>query len=127
MASEFCPRCGIPRVGALRFCRSCGLDYDALPSVLQPPASPTVAQPAAGARAPTPAGTPMKNVGMLPTTRYSLIALYVIVLMAGAMLKVMEPALWFVAWSVIWVIVFFVWNAIRQAQVDIEYQRRIGR
>lgn len=29
MASEFCPRCGQPRVGSLRFCRSCGFDFDA--------------------------------------------------------------------------------------------------
>jgi hypothetical protein len=28
MASEYCPRCGAPRVGALRYCRSCQFDFD---------------------------------------------------------------------------------------------------
>jgi hypothetical protein len=27
---DFCPRCGTPRVGSFRFCRSCGLDFDAV-------------------------------------------------------------------------------------------------
>lgn len=29
MASGLCPTCGTPRVGSFRFCRSCGLDFDA--------------------------------------------------------------------------------------------------
>lgn len=29
MASDLCPTCGTPRVGSFRFCRSCGLDFDA--------------------------------------------------------------------------------------------------
>jgi hypothetical protein len=36
MPSEFCPRCGAARIGALRFCRSCGYDFDAQPTT-QPP------------------------------------------------------------------------------------------
>ena len=32
MASSFCPKCGTPRAGAFRFCRTCGLDLDAIPS-----------------------------------------------------------------------------------------------
>jgi hypothetical protein len=36
MASEFCPRCGAARIGALKFCRSCGFDFDAQ-DVAQPP------------------------------------------------------------------------------------------
>src|SRR4029079_41334 len=32
MATAFCPRCGTPRTGALRFCRSCAHDFDALPA-----------------------------------------------------------------------------------------------
>ena len=30
MASSFCPSCGTPRTGNFRFCRKCGLDFDAL-------------------------------------------------------------------------------------------------
>jgi len=28
MGSQFCPKCGTPRVGAFRFCRSCQFDFD---------------------------------------------------------------------------------------------------
>jgi hypothetical protein len=53
MSGEFCPNCGTGRIGALRFCRSCGFDYDSLagaaPSVagLSAPAeqTPPVVQP----------------------------------------------------------------------------------
>ena len=37
MASGFCPRCGETRVGAFRFCRKCGLDFDS-PEAAAPPA-----------------------------------------------------------------------------------------
>lgn len=30
MATTFCPKCGTPRVGNFRYCRSCQLDFDAL-------------------------------------------------------------------------------------------------
>ena len=33
--SEFCPRCAEPRVGAFRYCRRCGFDFDAPPTSLQ--------------------------------------------------------------------------------------------
>jgi len=36
MASAFCPRCGTPRAGSFRFCRSCGLDFDDVPSSAGP-------------------------------------------------------------------------------------------
>ena len=32
MSAEFCPQCGSQRTGSFRFCRSCGLDFDALRS-----------------------------------------------------------------------------------------------
>jgi hypothetical protein len=38
MAFSFCPRCGTPRLGAFRFCRTCELDFDALTSA--PPTEP---------------------------------------------------------------------------------------
>jgi hypothetical protein len=31
MATEFCPRCGLPRTGAFRFCRACQFDFDSAP------------------------------------------------------------------------------------------------
>ena len=40
MASSFCPRCGTQRTGALRFCRSCGLDFDADASPAAPAPTP---------------------------------------------------------------------------------------
>ena len=50
MGSAFCPRCGTPRVGAFRFCRSCQFDFDdiahgaGVPGTA--PASPTLQTPA---------------------------------------------------------------------------------
>lgn len=49
-AQEFCPQCGNARIGAFRFCRSCGFDYDSSP----PPNS--VPRPAA----------PIANTGARP-------------------------------------------------------------
>ena len=43
MVSTFCPNCGTPRVGSLRFCRSCQFDFDAIGT--SPPVSPGVFQP----------------------------------------------------------------------------------
>ena len=36
-ALTFCPQCGVHRVGALRFCRGCGFDFD---SIVSPPTNP---------------------------------------------------------------------------------------
>jgi hypothetical protein len=50
-SQTFCPNCGTARQGAFRFCRSCGLDFDAVPEA--PPklawavAAPTTATPEA--------------------------------------------------------------------------------
>ncbi len=43
MASEFCSKCGTPRAGAFRYCRSCGFDFDgttATQPAVRPPAIP---------------------------------------------------------------------------------------
>jgi hypothetical protein len=54
MFSTFCPTCGTRRVGAFRFCRSCGFDFDAFPAI-HAPVQPIVSQRAPGQVAtPTP-------------------------------------------------------------------------
>jgi hypothetical protein len=60
MESQFCPSCGTTRVGALRFCRSCGFDYD---SVRDSPTQPT-AMPSDG----PPVVLPMAAASATPTS-----------------------------------------------------------
>jgi hypothetical protein len=43
MFSTFCPKCGTRRVGAFRFCRSCGFDFDIVPAI-HAPVAPIVSQ-----------------------------------------------------------------------------------
>jgi len=43
MFSTFCPTCGTRRVGAFRFCRSCGFDFDTVPAI-HAPVPPMVSQ-----------------------------------------------------------------------------------
>lgn len=43
LAQEYCPRCGTPRVGSFRFCRSCQLDFNSIPAS-QPAAAPPAPQ-----------------------------------------------------------------------------------
>lgn len=50
MPDEFCPRCGEPRIGQFRYCRSCGLDFDDVLVEAEPPES----QPPPGWRPPQP-------------------------------------------------------------------------
>jgi len=48
--AEFCPRCGVARTGALKFCRGCGFDFEsgagfaAVPPSAPAPAAPPVTQ-----------------------------------------------------------------------------------
>ncbi len=69
MASTFCPKCGTPRVAAFRYCRSCGLDYDAIdgrgtsqappPSIIAPaPVAPSASLPFTPGPAPAAAVAP---------------------------------------------------------------------
>ena len=46
-----CPACGTKRVGAFRFCRTCRLDYDALPApgAAQPAIAPQLTPATSGA------------------------------------------------------------------------------
>lgn len=64
--SSFCPKCGTARVGALRYCRSCGFDYDALAAEV-----PTVESgpPVATAAVPTPAPPVTLATAAPPTKR----------------------------------------------------------
>ena len=58
MPGEFCPNCGAGRIGALRFCRSCGFDFDTstlgTPPATQGNAGSHPAVEPANARPPTP-------------------------------------------------------------------------
>jgi hypothetical protein len=53
--AEFCPACRTERVGALRFCRSCGFDFDAAPAPSFDSSTP-VANPAPAMPAPSTPG-----------------------------------------------------------------------
>jgi hypothetical protein len=53
---EFCPQCGQARTGAFRFCRSCGLDYDAL--AMRPTVAPAAAAAQPQAARPAQPGIP---------------------------------------------------------------------
>ena len=50
MTSAFCPNCGTPRVGALRYCESCRFDFDAPRSPAPDPASVSSVQATGGAK-----------------------------------------------------------------------------
>jgi hypothetical protein len=62
MPQEFCPRCGTPRLGAFRFCRSCQFDYDGLPAS-QPVPSVIAPNPFTPPPAPAPASLPQPATG----------------------------------------------------------------
>ena len=52
MFSTICPECSARRVGAFRFCRSCGYDFDAAPAV--PASVPPIASELTREHVPTP-------------------------------------------------------------------------
>jgi hypothetical protein len=37
LSAEFCPQCGVERVGAFRFCRGCKFDFDSVPDMAAVP------------------------------------------------------------------------------------------
>lgn len=41
--TSFCPNCGTKRLGALRYCRSCGFDYETGEVLTRPAAAPGAA------------------------------------------------------------------------------------
>ena len=49
MASSFCPKCGTPRVGAFRFCRSCQFDFDEIERMAGATGAPPAPQPSSAA------------------------------------------------------------------------------
>jgi hypothetical protein len=55
VATRFCPRCGTPRVGNFRYCRSCQLDFDGLDTA--PAADASVVPPASVQRVASPVVT----------------------------------------------------------------------
>jgi hypothetical protein len=64
MAFSFCPRCGTPRLGAFRFCRTCELDFDALTSAPAPEPPPPALEPPPPALVPAPAASDHSGLGL---------------------------------------------------------------
>lgn len=87
------------------------------------------------AQPPTDAGQ-MRNLGMLPSTRYKLLGVWVALLLigwAGILLSndfaaaFFLCAVWFFVVGVPMAIVVGIWGSVRQAQVNLEYERRLRR
>jgi hypothetical protein len=62
--NESCPQCGTARVGAFRFCRGCGLDFDALDATASPAPADSLASTQVTRVAPV---APIAPVGPSPT------------------------------------------------------------
>lgn len=122
MATEYCPRCGAPRTGAFRFCRGCQFDFDGAPDL---------AAAAAAAPAPTPS-QPMQHLGMLPSTRYKFLAIWVALLLLGWAymyasndITTAYAVFWFGVVTVPLGLVVNIWGGVRQVQVNLEWERRL--
>lgn len=64
MSVGFCPRCGTGRTGELRFCRSCGYDFQPFDQAPEPPKIPTAAPPVPWTYTqPQPASEPAQKSG----------------------------------------------------------------
>lgn len=109
MTPSYCSKCGAETAPDAAFCSKCGLPF-------------------LNAQASSPAVEPMQNVGMLPTTKYALLGVWLL----GAIIcfAVAGPTLgwmWALLWSIGFLVVFRIWAGIRQAQIDLEWQRRMRR
>jgi micrococcal nuclease len=63
MGDEFCTRCGQPRLGAFRYCRGCGFDFDVPPPPMEPdPERPTDAPTQTSWVVPSAPGAPLWSV-----------------------------------------------------------------
>ena len=72
----FCPRCGIPRLGSFRYCRSCQFDFDAMAPAVVPAPVPVAAVPAA-------AQPRAKGAGWAVRVAFVMIAGFAVVVTAG--------------------------------------------
>lgn len=83
--STFCPRCGTPRAGSFRYCRSCGLDYE---NPTDAPVAPLASEPAT-VDAALPSGIPAPNRALGRSRgRLLLGALLVLIAVGGGILVV---------------------------------------
>jgi uncharacterized membrane protein YkvA (DUF1232 family) len=65
---------------------------------------------------------------MLPSTRYAILGLGVLAAVIAYFVAPPDMLLtWVIGIAVVTLVVAWVWNAIRQAQVDLEWQKRIQR
>lgn len=75
----------------------------------------------------------MNNLGMLPSTRYKLLGLWFVVFVGGCVYFAQTigngwagaGAVWFFLTAIGFGVVMRVWAGIRQAQVNLEYERRL--
>lgn len=119
-----CPACSRPINQTDAYCPSCGTRL----TLAVPVGSSPVTQPPAA----SPAGIPMRNLGMLPSTRYKLFGLWVALIViaeiyvfsvnsSGA--DVFWGFMVFIGISIPYLVIVSIWNGVRQAQVNLEYER----
>ncbi len=130
MATALCPNCGTARTGSFRFCRSCGLDFDAdtlgastaTPGVLGSLPDPTPVAPTGGANAGK-ASPPAGDVIVIQKRHLRLWAGLLIggligVMLAGAVVVPLfgEPGVLFGSIAAIVVVVVSAWLGLRFVQ-----------